>query len=55
MSRKTVLQGLIYQKAQECQQNAYPITFEWILSHLDMIRNEKANQAARNRAKKVED
>ncbi len=46
------LQGLIYQKAQELQQNGYPITFKWIPNHSGLIKNEKANQAARNRAEK---
>lgn len=42
----------MYHKTEELQQSGHPITFQWIPGHSGLIRNEKANLSARNRAEK---
>ena len=46
------LKSLIYQKTGELQWDGHSITFQWITSHSGLIGNEKADLAAKNRAKR---
>lgn len=49
------LRFFIYQKAGGLQDNRHPITFQWIPSHSGLIRNDKGDLVAKDRAGKGKD
>lgn len=49
------LRFFIYQKAGGLQDNRHPITFQWIPSHSGLIRIDKGDLVAKDRAGKGKD
>lgn len=46
------MRGIIYHIARQLQEQKYLRAFHWVPAHLGIIKNEKANLTARNKALK---
>lgn len=46
------MRGLIYEKAEKLGNNGHNVAIRWIPGHSGLIGNEKADQAARNKAER---
>ncbi len=50
--RNRFLRGSIYEKTKRLESNGHHVTIRWIPSHSGIVGNEKADQAAKNRAER---
>lgn len=50
--RNLFLRGFIYEETKRLESNGHHVTIRWILSHLGIVGNEKADQAAKNRVER---